>query len=325
MGSSEPCYGISRLHMSVFLTCTDQAIGLALTKGKAAGSLAIMARVAVVSALMLGLVGLAGCADAPKAERQIWQDVKIGDLAPTVREKEREKVRFFATVQMEIRVLELPGENVGQLDDLWRQLSSKGVFMSSYNAFTDNSFRVKSGRIETWEKIQKALSEAGAQRTATLSLAIPDNDTSDLPIADLPAGRTIAFVGNNLASQTVNVGPGSLVLRLRAEPIPWARGVRKIIAYPTYTLPTSAAIPQLHLMARKNEFYFAPAAFATQMGPGDFVVLGPDVYTGEQLTLGGLFFNNPQGRLFFDPARPDPPKFKSGARVYVLICRGISD
>ncbi len=274
---------------------------------------------------MLGLAGMAGCADAPREERQIWQNVKIGDLASTVREKDREKARFFATVQMEIRILELPGENVDQLDDLWRQLSPKGVFMSSYNAFTNNSFRVKSGRMEAWEKTQQALAEAGAQRTATLSLAIPDSDTSDLPIADLPAGRTIAFVGNNLASQTVNVGPGSLVLRLRAEPIPWARGVRKIIAYPTYTLPTSAAIPQLHLMARKNEFYFAPAAFATQMGPGDFLLLGPDAYTGEQLTLGGLFFNNPQGRLFFDPTRSDPPKFKSSARVYVLICGGITE
>jgi hypothetical protein len=299
--------------------------GAALTRGGATSSLTIMARVPGVLALMLWLGGMAGCADAPKEERRIWQDVKIGDLAPTMREKDRDKVKFLTTVQMEIRIFELPGENMDQLDDLWRQLSPKSVFMSSYNAFTDNSFRVKSGRIETWEKIRKALADAGAQQTATLSLPIPDNDTSDLPIADLPAGRTIAFVGSNLASQTVNVGPGVLVLRLRAEPIPWARGVRKIIAYPTYSLPTSAAIPQLHLMARRNEFYFAPAAFAAQMGPGDLVVLGPDTYTSEQLTLGGLFFNNLQGRLFFDPTKPDPPQHKPAARVYVLICRGISD
>ena len=266
-----------------------------------------------------------GCKTAPKAERQIWQDIKIGDLAATPREKDREKVKFLATVQVEVRVLELPGENVEQLDDLWRQLSPKLVYMSSYNAFTDNSFRVKSGRVEMLDKIQNALTEAGARRIATLSLAVPDNDTTDLPISDLPTGRTIAFVGNNLASQTVTVGPGSLVLRLRAEPIPWARGVRKIIAYPTYALPTSAAIPQLHLMARRNEFYCAPAAFAAQMGTGDLALLGPDAYTGEQLTLGGLFFNNPQGRLFFDPAKPTPPQFKAGARIYILICRGISD
>jgi len=276
-------------------------------------------------ALILWVAGGVGCKTAPREERRIWEQVKIGDLAPTGKKGDQAKAKFLSTVQMEIRVVELPGENVEQLDGLWRLLSPKSVYMSSYNAFTDNSFRVKSGRIEAWEKTQKALAAAGAQKTATLSLPIPDNDTSDLPIVDLPMGRTIAFVGNNLSSQTVNVGPGSLVLRLRAEPIPWARGVRKIIAYPTYTLPTASAIPELSMMARKSEFYFAPAAFAAQMGPGDMVVLGPDSYTGEQLTLGGLFFNNPQGRLFFDPAKPNPPELKPAARVYILICRSISD
>jgi len=284
-----------------------------------------MTRSFCVAALILVVIGGTGCQTAPKEERQIWQGLKIGDVAPTARGKDREKVKFLATVRMEIRVFEVPGENVEQLADLWRQLSPKLVFMTSYNAFTGNSFRVKSGRIEAWEKIRKILTEAGAQRTATLSVAIPDNDMTDLPIVDLAAGRTIAFVGNNLASQTMTVGPGSLVLRLRAEPMPWAPGVRKIIAYPTYALPTSGAIPQLHLLARKNEVYFDSAAFAAQMGPGDLVVLGPDTYTGEQLTLGGLFFNNPQGRLFFDPAKSSPPQFKLSARIYVLICTGISD
>jgi hypothetical protein len=251
--------------------------------------------------------------------------VKISDIAPTGKKGDQDKAKFLATVQMEIRILEVPGANVEQLDDLWLLLSPKSVFMSSYNAFKDNAFRVKSGRIEASEKIQKAMAQAGVQKTATLVLPIPTDDTSDLPITDLPGGRTIAFVGNDLSSQTVTVGPGELVLRLRAEPIPWARGVCKIIAYPTYTLPTGSAIPQLRMMARKGEFYFAPAAFAAQMGPGDLVVLGPDCYTGEQLTLGGLFFNNLQGRVFFDPTKPNPPEQKPAARVYILICRSISD
>jgi len=284
-----------------------------------------MTRSLCVAVLILWLTGGTGCKTAPKEERQIWRQIKIGDLAPSVKENGRDRAKFLATVLMEVRVFELPGENVDQLDDLWRLLSPKSVYMSSYNAFTDNSFRVKSGRIEAWEKVQQVLTEVGAQRMATLSLSVPDNDTSDMPVADLPTGKVIAFVGNDLSSQTVNVGPGSLVLRLRAEPIPWVRGVRKIIAYPTYTLPTTSAIPQLRVIARRNEFYFPPAAFAAQMGPGDLVVLGPGHYTGEQLTLGGLFFNNPLGGLFFDPAKPNPPQQKPAARLYALICRSISD
>ncbi len=275
--------------------------------------------------MILWLVGGTGCATAPKEERKIWEQVKITDIAPTGRQGDQDRAKFLATVQMEVRILEVPGANVEQLDDLWRLLSPKSVFMSSYSAFRDNAFRVKSGRVEFSEKIQQALAGAGAQKTATLALPIPADDYSDLPVVDLPAGRTIAFVGNDLSSQTVTVGPGALVLRLRAEPIPWARGVCKIIAYPTYTLPANSAIPQLQTMARKGQFYFAPAAFAAQMAPGDLVVLGPDCYTGEQLTLGGLFFNNLQGRLFFDPTKPNPPEQKPAARIYILICRSISD
>jgi hypothetical protein len=282
-----------------------------------------MARVLTVAILILWLSGGTGCTTAPK-EEQIWK-IKMGDLAPTVRENDQAQARFLATVQMEVRVFELPGENVEKLDDLWRLLSPKSVYMTSYNAFTENSFRAKSGRIEAWDKIQQTLTEVNAQRMATVSLAVPDNDNSDVPITDLPTGKVIEFAGNDLSSQTVNVGAGSLVLRLRAEPIPWIRGVRKIIAYPTYTLPTASPIEQLSAIARKREFYFPSAAFAAQMGPGDLVVLGPSQFTGEQLSLGGLFFNNPQGRLFFDSAKTSPPEQKPAARVYFLVCRSISD
>ena len=77
--------------------------------------------------------------------------------------------------------------------------------------------------------------------------------------------------------------------------------------------------------ARQNEFYFAPAAFAVQMAPGDLIVIGPDKYTAERQTLGGLFFNKPEGTLFFNPAKRTPPQIKPAVRVYVLICTAIND
>jgi hypothetical protein len=284
-----------------------------------------MIRVFGILTLAVWLFGAGGCAGGSKEERQIWEQVNITDLAPAVKDEERPKAKFFDTVHVAVHVVELPAQNVDQLDGLWNVLSAKSVYMSSYNAFSANSFRVKFGRIEMWEQIETLLAQAAAQKTATTSVPIADNDTGDLFITDLPANRMISFVGNDLSSQTVSVGPGALVLRLRAEPIPWIRGVRKIIAYPTYAPPTASAIPQLSLMARKREFHFAPAAFAAQMSPGDLVVLGPDSYTGEMVTLGGLFFNNPQGRLFFHPDKPDPPEYKPAVRVYILICMGITD
>jgi hypothetical protein len=116
-----------------------------------------------------------------------------------------------------------------------------------------------------------------------------------------------------------------LVLRLRPEPLPWGNGARKIIAYPTFTLALTSAIAELQEQAKRHEFYFAPAAFAAPMGPGDLLVLGPDEHTSERISLGGLFFNPPEGRLFVDPEGAAPPQRKPAVRVYVMICTAIRD
>lgn len=297
---------------------------VALTSGGAAGSLSAMGRWLRGLALVLLLVATAGCGGDTKEERQIWQQVKIADLAPTASDKPA-KAQFYATVRMEIHAVDLPADSLERLDELWRMLSAKPIYMSSYNAFAENSFRVKFGRMEMWNDIQRLLAEADGQQAGTTVLPIANNDTMDLPIVDLPVGRPIKFVGNDLSNQTVSVGPGSLVLRIRVEPVPWARGVRKIIVYPTYTPSARSAIPQLGAIIRRHEFYFAPAAFAAQMGPGDLLVLGPDEYTGEQATLGGLFFGKPQGCLFLTPSGGNPPRYKPCVRLYILVCAGVSD
>jgi hypothetical protein len=275
---------------------------------------------------MLWLVGLAGCADAPREEREIWEDSsfpKIGDVAPTGAPQPQAK--FFGTVHMDIFVTEIPADNIDKLDPVWRLLSAKSVYMTSYNAFSENGFRVKFGRIDTWERLQKILTEAGAQKPTRISLPIADKDTSDLPISDLAAVRMVSFIGSDLSTRSVKVVPGALVLRLRAEPVPGVRGARKIVAYPTYVPPVTSPIAQLRAIIRKNEVYFAPAAFAAVMSPGDLLVLGPDSYVGEQLSLGGLFFSNPQGRLFLDPSTSSPPEVRPAVRVYIIVCKGIAD
>jgi hypothetical protein len=285
-----------------------------------------MARLSGVAALTFGLVlGVAGCPPTPQTtpEQEIWEGVKMADLAPPPNDR-LPPPQVLATVGIEIHTMALPADNVDRLDDLWQMLSPGTIRMNSYSAFSENSFRVKSGRMDMWDQIRQLLTDADGQQVSTSTLVVPDNDKTDFPIVQLPAGRPIAFIGDNLTKQSVTVGPGLLALRLRAEPIPWARGVRKIIAYPAYTLPLAGMIPELQAGARQREFYFAPAAFALQMGPGDLVVLGPDEYTGERRTLGGLFFNHPEGTLFFNPNKRLPPARRPAVRLYILICTGIS-
>lgn len=296
----------------------------ALTKRRAGVILSFMVRSSLVVPLVLGLaLGPGGCRAPSPRPAPITAGVKIPELAPPPRDRPPPP-QFLATVSLEIHILELPADNIDQLGAVWRLLSASPIRLSSYNAFSENSFRLLHGKIEIWDKLQALLAEAQAQRVTTVSLTVADNDKTDLPISEIPVPRPIAFIGNDLSQHTANVGSGFLALRLVAEPIPWARGVRKIIGYPTYTLPVTGAIPQLQAQSLRREFYFESAAFACQMGRGDLLVLGPQRYTAERATLGGLFFNKPEETLFFNPNKPKPPERKAAVRVYILVCTQVS-
>jgi len=284
-----------------------------------------MTRTLLAALTGMGLiVASAGCRTKPKAEEKIWEQVKIGELAPPPSDR-LPPAQLFSSVVMDIYVLELPADHVDRLDDVWSLLSADPIKLSSYNAFTENCFRMRYGRTDVWSQIQSLLASAGALKVATNSMALTVNETTDLPVAELPLPREISYMGTNLLKQTARVGAGILTLRLRPEPIPWARGVHKIIGYPTYTIPVMSTIAPLQAKAREKEFYFAPAAFAVQMAPGDLIVIGPDRYTGERQTLGGMFFSKPEGTLFFNPAKRTPPQIKPAVRLYVLICTAIND
>jgi len=283
-----------------------------------------MRRLARIAVLVCWLIVAVGCATPPEEQENVWEQAKIGDLAPVTKDGPP-RARFFAAAHMDVHILDLPAENVDRLDKVWEVLSAKPMRMSSYNAFTQNGFRVKFGRTENWVQIENLLAEAGAQRAATTSLILAENEPTDLPVTHFSGDRRISFISSNLSQEVVNVGPGALVLRLTCEPMPWARGVRKVIAYPAYTLPVNSAIRELESRIQRREFPFASAAFATQMGPGDLLVLAPDKHVNDRISLGGLFFNKPGTCLFFNPATRKPPQQKPAVRAYVLVCTNVRD
>jgi hypothetical protein len=283
-----------------------------------------MVRVSLVVASVLGLVlVVAGCPTEPKRSSLIWQGEKIGEIAAPPQDRAAPPA-YLVTVSLDVHVLQMPADNVEQLKSVWQILSATPIRLMSYNAFSGNSFRLLYGKTELWPRIQNLLMEADAQPVTTATLTIADNDKVDLPIAELPIARPITFVATDLSKQMAHVGSGILALRLVAQPIPWARGVRKIVGFPVYTLPASGAIPELKARVLQREFPFDAASFACQMGPGDLLVLGPETYTGERATLGGLFFNEPADALFFNVNKPKPPQRRPAVRVYVLVCTQVS-
>jgi len=277
-----------------------------------------------IAMMFLSGLALGGCGPSSEPVVPIWEQVTVGEIAPKSPDPSRQ-ARFLATVNLDVYALDLPAENIDKLDDLWQMLSAKPIQTNSYNAFAGNSFRARIGHIAMWEEVRRLLATAGAQDAGTISLVIGNDEPADLPVANVAPDSTVWFVGTNLARHTVQVGRGLLVLRLREQSVPGARGVRKIIAYPVYTLPMTTGIPELRAQGARREFYFASAAFAAQMAPGDLLVLAPDSYSGETLSLGGRFFNRPEPVLFFDVETKKPPQRRPAVRIFILVCTRIND
>jgi len=131
------------------------------------------------------------------------------------------------------------------------------------------------------------------------------------------------FAGDG-SRETTPLGPGVLVLRVKAVKVPGSRGVCVFVAQPVLTQSTRSSIPALAERARLREFNFGSAGFGLKMSPGDFVALGPEKYLSDGSSLGGLFFSKPEGTLFLNEKTKRPER-KPSVRVFILVCTGIGD
>lgn len=251
----------------------------------------------------------------------IWEQVKIGDLAPYGGSK-TEQPPTTRTIDLVVHVFEVPTENIEKLDRIRKTFYIKPLRLRNYNSFTSDSFLVRFGQNDRLQEIQEMLGDAGALQITHVALMLPDAIAQTIAVIGLDRPQSVFFTAADGSRQAANVGPGVLGLRIQAETIPGARGLASVTAFPVFSLPTERAIPELDARAKMREFPFTTAAFGVNMGPGDFVYLGPKEHISDQTALGGLFFNNPSGRLFFSETKP--PEFKPTVRVFLILCTGMS-
>lgn len=282
----------------------------------------IMIRATHIAVLICLCLSLAGCQE-PET-KPWWDETKIDDLAPRS-EDGRSQNRKLQTINFDLHIYEVPADNIRKIDEIRRTLDTRPFRFNSLTAFSSNSFSVYFGQLKTWNTITDLLVIAGAERRSRTSLLLPDGQAEDFTVAGFDYPLTVYFTSNRNTKEGARIGPGHLVMRIKAGSSPTLNDVANITIFPVFLVPLGNTIPQLNAHSKLREFPFTPAAFGLNMSPGDFIFLAPEEYVTEESSLGALFFNNPRGNMFFQKDKRKPPEFKPCFRVYMLTCTEIID
>ncbi|UCE99573.1 MAG: hypothetical protein JSV82_00440 [Planctomycetota bacterium] len=266
-----------------------------------------MTRVFQIAFFGCAMALLTGCNGSEK-DKPIWEEVKIGDLAPTAG-TQRPDAQLLRTINFNAFVFELPADNIGALNSIWPILHTKPLQFNDYDAFKDNSFLVGFGQIPMWNHIRNLLLGAGAEQMETVSLLLTDSQYRDYLVFRLEREQTIYYSSSSGSMEGVPVELGKIGLRIKAEKDPTSRGVCNVSFLPVFAPLLSSPIPQLAARAKMKEFFFEPVGFGLKMSPGEFIFLGPEKYSGHQITLSSLFFSR--------------PKRNPVVRVYLFVCSRI--
>lgn len=265
-----------------------------------------MVRVFQITLLVWIAVLAVGCQNAKK-EKPIWEDTKIWELAPTPAKDHGKKQ--LTRVHLDIYSLVIAADKADALEDIWQMLYSQPFRFNDYKAFKANLFSVGFGQNQMWQELSDLLDSAGAKARAPVSLLLFDSQENEVMIKPLGKKQTVFYTSGHGATIGETIGPGEFSLRIRTEQLPGSRGVCMMFVQPSFSVSTRSRVPQLRERMGKNELVFDAVGFRLKMMPFDFIVLGPEKYIDNKITLASHLFSVGQ------------PKPK--VRLFLIVCKKI--
>ena len=239
--------------------------------------------------ILVGMILLfAGCQAAE--EKPIWEQVKIGQLAPATGGGGL-LGQLLKTIDFNVYVFEIPTGKISVLDEIWPELYSKPFHFRDRQAFNANSFSMGFGQAQMWDKIGNKLRSGGAKKVETISMLLNNAEPRDLVVSEVEKEKTIFYIAGSGPMEGVTVGPGKIALRMKAEKIDASRGVCNLEAMPVFSPRPKGRIERLSKQQDKETFLFKALGFNLKMSPGDFLFLGPSKYSAHQATLASHFFS----------------------------------
>jgi len=252
---------------------------------------------------------LTGCPTPAPEKPPIWEQTKIGDLAPHVAAEPNQQLSDI--INFDVYVFEIPATDANILGNIWPALYTQPLQFNSYSAFAMNLFAAGFGQTQDWNRIAEYLRNANAKRVERNSLVLLSGRPKDLYVTSIDSEKTIFYTSVSHVSEGVTIGPGSFVLRIKAQKIPEQRGVCDMSVQPVFTPPRKFRLPLRAEDGKTSPFAFDALELELKMSPGDFLLLGPKRYTTDQSGLAGLFFST-------DVPRPS-------VKLYLFVCGEIAD
>ena len=259
---------------------------------------------AITAYILTALLLLTGCPAKDKTEPPIT-DIRLGDLAPI---NPTVPARSVQTVAFDFYGLRLPAENITVLSDIWLTLYTKPLRLADPDAFAANSFKLVFGEAQMWQKTATLLESAGARAAGNVRLILDYGQADDVAISQTDEKTSISYLTANLTIESLAAQGGQLVLKVKVAPVAGARGVCDFSAIPVF-IPVGPKASDEN-SAAAEDISFDALGFSVQMGPGDFLLMGPLRYPSTANSLGGLFFTTAQERTIC---------------LYAIFCSGITD
>ncbi len=272
--------------------------------------------------LCLLLVGMGGCKKNRTEPPPLWEQVNLSDLEVSGG-PDSQSFETLACINLDVYYYEVPVDQVKTLQKVWNPLKKQAIRFKNAMSFQNNGFQFSRAPMDKLSWIIGNLEEVQAQKIGTFNMILAEDYDSDLAITRLPGSHTISFLDTKGSTQSAEIGPGQLNLRLRAKKSRNSPTPNEILAYPMVTVASHKGIEKLNELASQYEAAFMCSSFSVRIKPGDVFLLGPEEFYGDMTTLGGIFFTNPRGRVFAPTRVGGLPTQKQTVRVYVILCTSI--
>jgi hypothetical protein len=260
-------------------------------------------------AAVLIIVPVMGCAlIGSKSPKPVisTKGMKITDIQPVTPSP------IVQPIEFQIFAYELPIAKLQDYRDLLQSLDQTTIEIQDPSGFTNNSLGAGFGKPRIGTATVRQLESIGGEQVLARSLIVFDDQGDDLASAELPQKAEVSWRDGSGVERQLEVGAGRLSWILKSRTVAEIRGIIEVRVEPGFRKKVDEIGGRLMGRTDIPVRRFPVGAFSARMGPGDFLIFGPNQNPGDSASLSGLLCRsqrNPRDKVL----------------IYLVICTRIAN